>query len=383
MWGLQSLYEQKSRNNHAHHCIDAIVIACINPAEYARMASYYRQEEDFRLNKGNKPVFPKPWATFTQDLQALEAELLVVHETRNNLTKKARKRVRTKGGNVLSESDSARGSLHNDTYYGAIQKDGVIRYVVRKALSSLSEKDVKDIVDKTVREKVQAAIQEKGLKKALAGTIYMNEEKGITIKKVRCFTKIASPLAIRRHRDASAKEYKRPYYVTNESNYVMGIYEGCIKEKTKREFILVNNLEAVRQLKAARKQGVVSSILPPVSAKSQFPLKYRLYTGTLVLLYENSPEEIDFTNQADICKRLYKVTGLSSMTVTGNQYGTIQLRYHQEARQAKDLKAQNGAYKEGEEHRPAIMMLHTQFKAMVEGTDFRMNILGEIEPLRK
>ena len=102
-----------------------------------------------------------------------------------------------------------------------------------------------------------------------------------------------------------------------------------------------------------------------------------------MLLYENSPEEIDFTNQADICKRLYKVTGLSSMTVTGNQYGTIQLRYHQEARQAKDLKAQNGAYKEGEEHRPAIMMLHTQFKALVEGTDFRMNILGEIEPLRK
>lgn len=383
LWGLQNLYEQKSRDNHAHHCIDAIVIACINPAEYARMASYYRQEEDFRLNKGNKPVFPKPWATFTQDLQALEAELLVVHETRNNLTKKARKRIRTKGGSVLSESDSARGSLHNDTYYGAIQKDGVIRYVVRKALSSLSEKDVKDIVDKTVREKVQAAIQEKGAKEALAGTIYMNEEKGITIKKVRCFTKIASPLAIRRHRDASAKEYKRPYYVTNESNYVMGIYEGCIKKKTKREFILVNNLEAVRQLKTARKQGVVSSILPPVSAKSQFPLKYRLYTGTLVLLYENSPEEIDFTNQVDICKRLYKVTGLSSMTVTGNQYGTIQLRYHQEARQAKDLKAQNGAYKEGEEHRPVIMMLHTQFKALVEGTDFRMNILGEIEPLRK
>ena len=59
----------------------------------------------------------------------------------------------------------------------------------------------------------------------------LEREKGITIKKVRCFTKITSPLAIRRHRDASAKEYKQPYYVTNESNYVMGIYEGISRKR--------------------------------------------------------------------------------------------------------------------------------------------------------
>ena len=54
------------------------------------------------------------------------------------------------------------------------------------------------------------------------------------------------------------------------------------------------------------------------------------------------------------------------------------MRYHQEARMSKDVKAINGAYKNGEAHRASIVMLHTQFNALVEGIDFDINALGEI-----
>lgn len=50
--------------------------------------------------------------------------------------------------------------------------------------------DVKNIVDDAVRGIVEAAIREKGFKEAMAGTIWMNEEKQIPIKKVRCYTSI-------------------------------------------------------------------------------------------------------------------------------------------------------------------------------------------------
>ena len=39
-----------------------------------------------------------------------------------------------------------------------------------------------------VRGIIEAAIKEKGFKDAMASTIWMNEEKQIPIKKVRCFT---------------------------------------------------------------------------------------------------------------------------------------------------------------------------------------------------
>ena len=97
----------------------------------------------------------------------------------------------------------------------------------------------------------------------------------------------------------------------------------------------------------------------------------------MVLLYEASPEEIDFNSTADLGRRLYKITGISYLPV-GKGYGSIVMRHHQEARMAKEIKAKNGAYKNGGEYRPSIIMLHTQFQALVEGEDFEINALGDI-----
>ena len=44
----------------------------------------------------------------------------------------------------------------------------------------------------------------------------------------------------------------------------------------------------------------------------------------------------------------------------------------------EDIKEDSGSYKNGEDYRAAIVMLHTQFHALVEGEDFEINALGEI-----
>jgi len=247
MWGLQEDYEKKSRDNHIHHCIDAITIACIQPGEYNATAQYYQQLEEYERTKANKPSFRKPWPTFTEDIKALAQEILVVHDYNDNMPKHARKYVQTAQGKKLAQGDCARGSLHNDTYYGAIEKDGKICYVVRKAINSFaSEKDIENIVDEMVKAKVKEYVAMHGFKEAIAGDIYMNFEKGVKIKKVRCFANsVKQPLNIRQQRDASRKEYKRQYHVSNDSNYCMAIYEGSGNGKAKREYELVKNIEAV------------------------------------------------------------------------------------------------------------------------------------------
>ncbi|MDE7006424.1 MAG: hypothetical protein K2O82_07950, partial [Alistipes sp.] len=106
--------------------------------------------------------------------------------------------------------------------------------------------------------------------------------------------------------------------------------------------------------------------------------KCLLKTGSMVLFYENSPEELHECTQKELAKRLYKVTGFSTLTVSNNSYGRLTMKHHQEARPAGDLKTQDGTWRIKEEYRPVIRILHTQLNAYVEGYDFDMSVTGEI-----
>lgn len=385
-WGLQDEYTKKERVNHVHHCIDAITIACIDKAAYDKLAEYHHKYDDFRYNEGEKPHFELPWPSFVSDVKKIQDELLIAHYSKDNIPKQAKRYVRdNRGGKTLTQGDTARASLHNDTYYGAIMVDDEVKYVVRKNLDAIEEKDVKNIVDKEVRSKVEHAILLYGsLKKALEETIWMNEEKHIPIKKVRLFAgSVTRPINIRQQRDQSKHEYKRQYHVQNDRNYMMAIYIGQDKKgKEKREFELVNNITAVNFYRKSNDKTPTGNQLVPLYSESGYALRYKLKIGTMVLLYENAPEEVWELDKKNLQKRLYKVTGLSSMLLRQkDNYGTIELVHHQDARPSTEIKKKNGSFCVGEEFRFGIKMLHTQFRALVQGVDFEINDLGEIRRL--
>lgn len=392
IWGVQDVYGKKERVNHVHHCIDAIVVACISRAEYDKLGAYYHNEENHKWYGMSKAYFKKPWPTFVEDLKNVQDEILVYHYTPDNMPKQGRRKILLdvevdgikKKKKVLCKGDAARGSLHNDTYYGAIENDGVVRYVKRINLASMKENDVKNIVDDTVRGIIETAIKEKGFKKAMSSTIWMNEEKQIPIKKVRCYTpSVTKPLNIRQQRDVSSKEYKQQYHVTNDSNYLLALYiDKDKKGKEKREFEIVNMLQAAQYFRASNDKVVVEGRIEPIKSEHDYPFAYSLKIGTLVLLYEKSPNEVWDASLEERGRRMYKITGFSSTTINGCSYARINMRNHEEARLSKEVKAKNGAFKQGEELRPAIVMLHTQFNALVQGYDFEINELGEIKRLK-
>lgn len=386
IWGIQKTYSKKERVNHVHHCIDAIVIACIGLDEYNKLGAYYHDEENHEWYGMSKANFKKPWPTFVEDIEKVQDEILVYHYTPDNMPKQGRRRIMVDGKKVLSKGDAARGSLHNDTYYGAIESDGVVKYVKRINLASMKENDVKNIVDDTVRGIIETAINEKGFKEAMSSTIWMNEEKQIPIKKVRFYaTSVAKPLNIRQQRDVSSKEYKQQYHVTNDSNYLLALYIGKDKKgKEKREFVIINMLQTAQYFRTSNDKVAVGNNIVPVKSEHEYPFAYSLKIGTMVLLYEKSPDEIWDASLTEINKRLYKVVGLSAMRMKGRNvdYATIKLKQHEDARLSTELKAKNGAFKQGEELRPSIIMLHTQLNALVQGYDFEINELGEIKRLK-
>ena len=385
MWGLQDEYAKKERVNHVHHCIDAITIACIGKNEYDRWAQYRKDSERYLWYNGSKPRFEKPWESFTQDVKAIADGLLIYHYSADNMAKQSKKVFKIRGvvqhaedGNPLYvQGDTARGSLHQDTFYGAIEKDGQIKYVIRKSIDSIEEKDIDNIVDDVVREKVLSAVRKKGLKAAVAEGIWMNEDKGVPIKKVRLYARsITSPIHLKKQRDLSVKEYKRDYHVANDGNYCMAIYG-----QEKPSFKIVNNLEAANFFNG--KTGE-SSIVPATDGKGR-SVRCILKIGTLVLFYQDSPSEIDLQNLPDTSRRLYEVTGLSLSTIKQGPrvyyYGLITLKHHQEARKSTEIPSKKGEWKKEEEYRPSITLQHTQFRAMVQGYDFTMKEDGTIHLL--
>ena len=286
IWGIQKAYSKKERVNHVHHCIDAIVIACIGLDEYNKLGAYYHDEENHEWYGMSKAYFKKPWPTFVEDIEKVQDEILVYHYTPNNMPKQGRRRILIDGKKVLSKGDAARGSLHNDTYYGAIENDGVVRYVKRINLASMKESDVKNIVDDVVRGIVEATIRENGFKEAMAGTIWMNEEKQIPIKKVRCYTpSVTKPLNIRQQRDVSPKEYKQQYHVTNDNNYLLALYIGKDKKgKEKREFEIINMLQTAQYFRTSNDKVAVGNNIVPIKSEHDYPFVYSLKIGTMVLL---------------------------------------------------------------------------------------------------
>ena len=382
IWGIQKVYSKKERVNHVHHCIDAIVIACIGLDEYNKLGAYYHDEENHKWYGMSKAYFKKPWPTFVEDLKNVQDEILVYHYTPDNMPKQGRRKILLdvevdgikKKKKVLCKGDAARGLLHSDTYYGAIENDGVVRYVKRINLASMKVTDVKNIVDDAVRGIVEAAIREKGFKEAMAGTIWMNEEKQIPIKKVRCYTSIKNPISFdkKKQRDLSDKEYKRNYYVTTKGNYIVALYVGSTKTGKRKTFYeFVNMMEAAGYYKTSNDKSVVGHNIVPLE-KDDCQLAFILKKGTMVIFYKGTKEEVWDYSQKETVRNLYYVSMIESD-------GRVTFKYHQEARRDEEL-PRNAS--DASDIKPKIRVGLASAKILVQGYDFEINELGEIKRLR-
>lgn len=375
-WGLQDSYEKKNRNNHCHHCIDAITIACINKKEYDDWKYFQERADRYRYGGGSRPVLSKPWPTFTEDVLSVPDSVLVTHYTADNMWKKSRKKVRVRG--VVKKGldgqpqyacgSGVRGLLHKDTFYGTIMAGDKLRHVIRKPLADIKDTDVENIVDGAVRQKVKDAVVEHGsLKKAVEAGVWMNREKNVPIKKVRMFTSASiKPFALKGQRDLSEKEYKQNYLVVNDGNYCVAYYGD-----EKPSFKVFSRQDVAIHL---RQFGTKTNLVPPFDESGR-PVMFVIKPGTMVLFYENTREEVYKATQKELRERLYKVTGISDK----GKYVYLTLRFHQESSLGTELKSTTGLWKKNSSYRPLIDQLsQNQCKFLVQGVDFDFSISGEV-----
>ncbi len=454
IWGIQKsyiengnkYYEEKDRSKHTHHTIDAIIIACMTKDKYDVLAHAWTLEDKKQKQEARKILEEaKPWKTFTEDLKQIENEILVSHHTPDNVKKQSKKIIRIRGkkqyiaeierdntgkaipkkdangktifkldekGNKiprLQQGDTVRGSLHLDTFYGAIERlndknEKEIRYVVRKPITKdFSVADVKNIVDNGIKRRIETH----GLKniKTKEGYILLPAEKEgeygnkkdikeMLIKKIRLFqNSVKNPLEIKEHAtlSKSKKEYKQKVYGQNDENYCMAIYEL----DGKREFELINNFNLAKSIKFGNDFYPKNKEKEIKGKKVLYPIKksnnrdFVIKRGQQVILFDKEVENPkDITEIKDFTGRKYIIEGLSIQRLTiankNYEFGVIQMRYFKEARKSDDIKKDNfkpdGVFKLGE-NKPTRKMNHNQFNAFLEGVDFKVLPTGKIEKL--
>tara|TARA_R110001592_G_scaffold36893_6_gene123632 strand:- start:3229 stop:8091 length:4863 start_codon:yes stop_codon:yes gene_type:complete len=417
-WGLHDTFKDKlgrtqylpkDRSNHIHHCIDAVTIASMNKSKYDKLAHAWGLEDKGEFEKAKEELAKeKPWKTFTEDVRNLENEVFIVHQNKDVLPIQT-KRLERKRGKIqyvfentkdeqgrkvpktdkngkliykldekgkripkIQQGDAVRGSLHLDTFYGAIKqpeldKDGkfvfdenknivlqkdtktgeeIVSYVVRKELKSLKDSDVKNIVDINIKDIVLKAKEDKLISFSKNGakvndTIWQNKEKQIPLKKVRIYTSVKSPLKdFKKHATPflSRKEYKQQFNVVNEENYCMAIYEGKNeKGKIERAYELVNNIDAGEYYKLSNKKDRKEkniNLVPEKHIETDFPLIYQnskpfiIKKGISAIILSDNDECVEWENQNWLKNRLYVLSGIDK--------DGIKLNHNQEARMGTD-----------------------------------------------
>lgn len=320
-WGIQDEYAKKDRSSHIHHLIDASVIACLDKNRFDAIAEAFKEPLD------SKVKVPTPWYNFVKDLKVSLDSAGVTHLTRHFELKKSGRNIDTEGGVKLQHSDSVRGQLHKETFYGKIhtpktkEKPSEERIVLRTSVQDLKESDIPNVVDPVVRKKLEDYFSiEKSFKEIQNRPVWMNEDKKIQINSVRLYAN-ASPRILKAHRDSSTHNYKKHYLVESgkDSNFIMAIYRGKnAKEKIVNSFKLINLFDAAKEGLSISKEF------------NELSLWGVIRPGSIVIFYENNPAEISGLPLSVLQKRLYKVTVME-------KDGRIQLRHILEARPDKDL----------------------------------------------
>nr|WP_051431886.1 type II CRISPR RNA-guided endonuclease Cas9 [Rhodovibrio salinarum] len=142
----------KNRNDHRHHTIDAFVVANTDRGLLNRIARASAQAEELDLDRRfPQGAFPEPYPGYRDDLWARLRTMVVSHKPDHGLAPGAQ-----------ADVHQTAGRLHEQTAYGRVDEeidDKRFNLVTRKPVTDLTNKEIGQIRDARLREKLHAHLQ--------------------------------------------------------------------------------------------------------------------------------------------------------------------------------------------------------------------------------
>jgi CRISPR-associated endonuclease Csn1 len=320
VWGLNSILgdDEKNREDHRHHAIDAVVIGTIDQGLIQTAGDAAHNQFLAGSNRFLKEV-DLPWVKFVDDAKRSIHAIHVSHRTTHTLA----------------------GPLHAETNYSReiAGADGGKEFHVRKELHKLTDKEILSdkIVDPAVRAAVQAkfaeltAARKNAKPNMLWGDVSKRDDyphliakkdgRKIPILKVRLRTD-AKPRAIgngvRERRVASGQD----------SNFASMIYAVLDKDgkEIKWEHEIVTRLEAHERFAANHKKPGEKVLLPKETETRRF--KFSLMKNDCLLLKGPDKEDVLYRvqklsqNEIQLCED-YRSTISTDQRTPWNRISSI------------------------------------------------------------
>ncbi|MBU1580009.1 MAG: hypothetical protein KJ754_11320, partial [Bacteroidetes bacterium] len=317
MWGLQGENEEKDRSNHIHHCIDAVTVACVEKGTVNRMSeAFHNYERDyFNGNPGARVFFPEPMKDFVATMKRLKEEVYIYHKQIDRI-KPLMEQLKKEDFKL----SILRGALNSQNPYGIRKKEeGKYFFVQRKSITKIKEKDIQNIADKRIQERIQNLCDARGKKieklvsengdflllpeyEAPDKTGKVVKSGPMIIKKLRLIsskTKLAPYKKIRKidRTDKAGQEHRHDFYFDKEagSNYEAIIYGDLVpdeKGKLNREYRLINHFNIVKNV---------------FTKEPSLPILFKIHSDDLFLIFNKHYDEIIWEDKKDLQQRLFKM----------------------------------------------------------------------------
>jgi CRISPR-associated endonuclease Csn1 len=290
------------RDDHRHHALDAIAIACTSRSMIKRLNDLNHEFDSYAALNESGLNIPRPWPALRIASEKALASVLVSFRVGKRLTslKKDRKNPNDKGQLI------PRGELHKETIYGRRVVNGKTIFTQRVPIDGDFKADwVKDIIDPNVRgamsNRLSGSTPKESFKDLEKNPIWLNEKKGVAIKRVRVKERPTDPLPLRSKIPGGRKDKD---FVQTSNNHHVTIYED--DNGIRREAEVVTLIDAVR-----RKQNGLPVINRNLRSDWKFLFSMRINE---LFIFDLDPTEIDFFNTANypiLNQYLYRAESLS------------------------------------------------------------------------
>ena len=338
-WGLNSILsdlDEKERTDHRHHAIDALVMACFNPAHLNEISKWNRYNRAYDLKD-----FPLPWKTFRDEAEKKVTRILISYKKSERVLTVRNTKTKRNGNVYINKGIAARGSLHRDFVYGKrTPTDYATAYHIRKPLESINTKThVEKIADRIIRQLVERRIEEIGgyegdkKDKVPKGTFFSFSDSGNRIPMIHLPNKQGNPVPVYKVRiretigNAEPLKENQNKYVNPRNNHHVLIFKdsnGNLKED------VVSFWTAVER----KKQGQPLIQLPETDREGSIITTLQINDMFLLGIQEKN---IDWNNTDNdfLSKYLHKV----QKTAGGDYFMELCFRKHLDARTDKEAKA--------------------------------------------
>ena len=180
-WGLNQILNddnEKTREDHRHHAIDALVMACTKVSYVQELSKWNRYNRGYDVKD-----FPMPWLSFWKDAEKAVNQILVSHKKVSNDITVRTHTTEKNGKKHTNLGVAARGQLHKETVYGKRTFNGEEAFHVRKPIESIeTAKQIAKVVDESIRLLILKRVNELGgfvKDKVPANTFFIVDENGV------------------------------------------------------------------------------------------------------------------------------------------------------------------------------------------------------------